>query len=39
MITNMVVEMVAQAVCLGRAPGFRRVDVDSALTQALQEAF
>ena len=31
--------MVDGSACLGRAPGFRRKDVDNALVMALQEAF
>ncbi|KAI9874965.1 MAG: hypothetical protein M1830_009080 [Pleopsidium flavum] len=32
-------EILQGGVCLGRAPGYRRVDVDSALHMVMQEAF
>lgn len=38
-VTDMFLEMVDRSVCLGRAPGFRRTDIDAALSMAMLEAF
>ncbi len=37
--TDFFVELLSKATCLGRAPGFRPTDVESALRRALQTAF
>ena len=38
-VSKMLERMVDGGACLGRAPGFRRQDVDNALVMAVQEAF
>jgi len=38
-VSKMLERMVNGSACLGRAPGFRRKDIDNALLLALQEAF
>lgn len=38
-VSKMLERMVDGSACLGRAPGFRRKDIDNALVMALQEAF
>jgi hypothetical protein len=37
--TDFSVELLSKAVCLGRAPGFRPMDVESSLRRALSKAF
>lgn len=36
---NVCIEMIKHGICLGRAPGFRRKDVDMAFNVALIKAF
>jgi hypothetical protein len=38
-VSKLLERIVDGSACLGRAPGFRRKDVDNALVMALQEAF
>lgn len=38
-VSKMLERIVDGSACLGRAPGFRRKDIDNALVMALQEAF
>jgi hypothetical protein len=38
-VSKMLERIVHGSACLGRAPGFRRKDIDNALVMALQEAF
>jgi hypothetical protein len=38
-VSKMLERIVDGSACLGRAPGFRRTDIDDALVAALQEAF
>jgi len=37
-VTTLVRELLSKATCLGRAPGFRPMDVESALRRALQKS-
>jgi hypothetical protein len=38
-VSKLLERIVEGSACLGRAPGFRRKDIDNALVMALQEAF